>query len=56
MVLLRTNKISRRFKETRKILYWSLRSLCGELAVEEREVLEALKRNRREFDSDNSED
>lgn len=56
-VILRSNKVSRRFKETRKLLSWSLNKLYkDELTAEESKKLQGLSRNKPEVDSDYSED
>ena len=53
VVLLRTNKLSRRFKETRQILGWSLRKYDKERYSEE---VKKMLKNDVNLDSDNSED
>lgn len=53
VVLLRTNKLSRRFKETRLVLGWALRRYNADLYhVASKEIL----RHDAVLDSDNSED
>lgn len=49
--------MSRRFKDSRKILYWVLSKLySGSTCFEETLQLEKLRKNNRDLDSDNSED
>lgn len=56
-VLLRATKVSRRFKDTRKLLAWSIDKLYKDsLTTEEKKVLTTLKRNKPDLDSDYSED
>ena len=55
--LLRASKISRRFKQTRKLLYWALQKIYkNSLTIEESKKLFSLKRNKPDLDSDYSED
>ena len=57
VVVLRGNKVSRRFKETRRVLAWSLSKLHKEsLNGEERKRLNWLKKDDADLDSDYSED
>ena len=57
VVVLRCNKVSRRFKETRKLLSWSLGKMFSrDLTGEEGKMLKQLKRNNGDLDSDYSED
>jgi D-alanyl-D-alanine carboxypeptidase len=56
-VVLRAPKVSRRFKETRKLLAWTLEKLYkGTLTEAEEQKLLKLKKNNQELDSDHSED
>jgi D-alanyl-D-alanine carboxypeptidase len=56
-VVLRASKVSRRFKETRKLLAWSLEKLYKNTLTEaEEQKLLKLKRNNQELDSDHSDD
>lgn len=57
MVVLRANKISRRFKETRKILAWAIYNLYKEsLSAEGTKIVQGLRRDDADLDSDYSEE
>ena len=55
-VVLRANKVSGRFKETRLLLNWSLNKLYKDLTDSEKHILKKLKKNNHDLDSDYSED
>lgn len=56
-VVLRATKVSRRFKDTRKLLAWSLDKLYKDsLTAEEKKMINSLKKNKPDLDSDYSED
>ena len=57
LTVLRSNKVSRRFTDSRKILHWVLSKLfCGVTHFEESFQLEDLEKNKKDMDSDYSED
>lgn len=57
MTVLRSSKVSRRFKDSRRILHWVLVKLFeGSTCFEETLMLEKLGKNNKYLDSDYSED
>ena len=54
--MLRAQKVSGRFRETRLLVHWALNKLYKDLDDDERLILKKLRKRDQDLDSDYSED